>query len=116
VIIMVLEWDPVLFVNLVLCIVIVILGYLCFRKSGDLLPAFIGAAFGLFGISHLATLTGFKNILLVPLILVRTLAYVLVIIALWQQLQNTLIQKETRQAWVDYFRSETGQAEKEGEP
>jgi hypothetical protein len=108
---MALEWDPVLFVNLVLCIVIVILGYLCFRKSGDLLPAFIGAAFGLFGISHFATLTGFKTTLLVPLIIIRTLAYVLVIIALWQQLKNTLIQKETTAAWVDYFRSETGQAE-----
>ncbi|MDD1693224.1 MAG: hypothetical protein LUQ71_00720 [Methanoregula sp.] len=113
---MALEWDPILFVNLLLCIAIVILGYLCFRKSGELLPVFIGAAFGLFGISHAATLAGFKIPLTIPLIIIRTLAYVLVIIALWQHLNNSMIQKETRQAWVDYFKSETGQTKEEETP
>jgi hypothetical protein len=112
---MALEWDPILFVNLLLCVGIVILGFLCYRKSGDMLPALIGAAFGLFGISHAATLLGFKVPLTVPLILIRTLAYVLVLFALWQHLKNTLLQKETRQAWVDYFKSETGQTQ-ENEP
>jgi len=109
---MALEWDPILFVNLVLCMVIVILGYLCFRKSGEHLPLYIAGAFGLFGISHAATLAGFKVPLTLPLIIIRTLAYVLVIIALWQFLKNSLIQKETRQAWVDYFQSETNPEEK----
>jgi preprotein translocase subunit SecG len=108
---MALEWDPILFVNLLLCIGIVVLGFLCFRKSGDMLPAFIGTAFGLFGISHAATLAGLKVPLTIPLILIRMLAYVLVLVALWQHLKNTLLQKETRQAWVDYFKSETGSAE-----
>ena len=103
---MALEWDPILFVNLLLCIAIVILGYLCFRKSGETLPAVIGAAFGLFGISHAATLAGFKVPLTIPLIVIRTLAYVLVIIALWQFLKNSLLQKETRDGWVEYFKSE----------
>jgi hypothetical protein len=106
---MVLEWDPILFVNLLLCIGIVILGLLCYRKSGDMLPAFIAAAFGLFGISHALTLLGFKTALTTPLIIIRALAYVLVLVALWQHLKNSLLQKETRQAWVDYFKSETGQ-------
>ncbi|HEX3000935.1 MAG TPA: hypothetical protein VHN82_00965 [Methanoregula sp.] len=106
---MALEWDPILFVNLLLCIVIVLLGYLCFRKSGEMLPAFIGAGFGLFGISHAATLAGFKVPLTIPLIIVRTLAYVLVIVALWLFLKNSMIQKETREAWVEYFKSETEQ-------
>jgi CHASE2 domain-containing sensor protein len=109
---MALEWDPILFVNLVLCIAIVILGYLCFRKSREHLPIFIGAAFGLFGISHAATLAGFKVPLTIPLIIIRTLAYVLVIVALWQFLRSSLLQKETRQAWVDYFKSETVPEEK----
>lgn len=103
------EWDPILFVNLLLCIGIVILGFLCYRRSGDLLPAFIAAAFALFGISHAATLLGFKVPLTTPLIIIRALAYILVIVALWQHLKNSLLQKETRQAWVDYFKSETGQ-------
>ncbi|HEX3001922.1 MAG TPA: hypothetical protein VHN82_06100 [Methanoregula sp.] len=99
-------------VNLVLCIAIVILGVLCFRKSGEQLPAFIGAAFGLFGISHAATIAGLASSLELPLIIIRTLAYVLVIIALWLNLKNTLLQKETRQAWVDYFKGETAPEEK----
>jgi hypothetical protein len=107
---MALEWDPILFVNLLLCIGIVILGFLCFRKSGDMLPALIGAAFGLFGISHAATLAGLRVPLTLPLIIIRTLAYVLVLVALWQHLKNSLLQKETRQAWVDFFKSDTGQA------
>lgn len=109
---MALEWDPILFVNLLLCIGIVILGFLCFRKSGDMLPAYIGTAFGLFGISHAATLGGLKVPLTIPLIIIRTLAYVLVLVALWRHLQASILQKETRQAWVDYFKSETGQDEK----
>lgn len=113
---MALEWDPILFVNLLLCIAIVILGYLSFRKSGEMLPAFIGAAFGLFGISHAATLAGLKVSLTIPLIIIRTLAYVLVIIALWQHLKTSLLQKETRQAWVDYFKSETGMTEERESP
>lgn len=105
---MTLEWDPITFINLVLCIIIVILGLLCFRKSREQLPLFIGAAFGLFGISHAATLAGLKNELTLLLIIIRTLAYVLVIIALWLALRDSLIAKETRQGWVDYFKSETG--------
>ena len=110
---MALEWDPILFVNLLLCIGIVILGLLCYRKSGEMLPALIGAAFGLFGISHAATLLGLKVPLTIPLIIIRTLAYLLVLIALWQHLKASLLQKETRQAWVDFFKSDTGQEPKE---
>lgn len=109
---MVLQLLSIPFVNLVLCIVIVILGFLCFKKSGERLPAFIGAAFGLFGISHAATIAGIAASLELPLIIIRTLAYVLVIVALWFNLKSTLLQKETRQAWVEYFKSETAPDEK----
>jgi len=104
---MALQLVSIPFVNLLLCIVIVILGFLCFRKSGERLPAFIGAAFGLFGVSHAATLAGLSASLEIPLIVIRTLAYVLVIVSLWQHLKSSMMQKETRQAWVDYFKSET---------
>lgn len=113
---MALEWDPILFVNLLLCIGIVILGYLCFRRSGDMLPAFIGSAFGLFGISHAATLAGLKVPLTIPLIIIRTLAYVLVLVALWQHLKNSMLQKEATQAWVDFFKSDILQEDKKELP
>ena len=106
---MALEWDPITFINLVLCIIIVILGYLCYMRGQESLPLYIGAAFGLFGVSHAATLAGLRILLTIPLIIVRTLAYLLVIIALWQQLKITLILKETRQVWVDFFNDEMKQ-------
>ncbi len=104
---MAIEWDPILFVNLVLCIVIVFLGYLCYRRSHELLPVFIGAAFGLFGISHAATLLGFKVPLTIPLIIIRTCAYLLVIYALWMHLKNSMIARETKQAWVEFFQEDS---------
>lgn len=100
------EWDPILFVNLILCIIIVILGYLSYHKSHNHLPLYVAAAFGLFGISHAATLLGFKTILTLPLIIDRTLAYILIIVALFFQLKTTLIAQETQQAWADFFLSE----------
>ena len=90
------QWDPVVFINLILCIVIVILGLVIYRKSGEELPLYIAAAFGLFGISHAATLTGLLST--VPLIIIRALAYLLVIYALYSCLELTIMQKESKKA------------------
>ena len=43
---------------------------------------YIGIAFGLFGISHLATLIGYRAMFETGLIWIRTLAYIIVSIAL----------------------------------
>ena len=111
---MAIEWDPILFVNLVLCIIIVLLGILCYRKSHEFLPLYISAAFGLFGVSHATPLLGFKVALTVPLIVIRALAYLLVIYALMMHLKNSMIAKEARQAWVDFYKEESGQPSPEG--
>ncbi|MCX6689774.1 MAG: hypothetical protein NTZ39_08840 [Methanoregula sp.] len=113
------EWDPILFVNLILCIIIVFLGCLCYHRSHESLPVFIGAAFGLFGISHAATLLGLKVPLTIPLIIIRTLAYILVIYALYMHLKHSMIAKETKQAWAEFFQEEsqpvnTGDAQVDG--
>jgi len=82
-------WDPIYGVNLVLCVIILVLGvwgYL--KKKGDLVPLSVGAAFGLFGISHLATLFDLKADLEEVLIVIRTIAYVLVIFALYIYLKR----------------------------
>ena len=76
--------DPMYAVNLVLCIIIVIMGYWGYKKSGDTFPLYIGIAFGLFGISHLSILLGLKDSLEVALIVVRLLAYLIVIFALYK--------------------------------
>ena len=101
-----LVWDPILLVNLILCVIIVVLGYISYHKSGNQLPLYVAGAFGLFGISHATTLLGLIPLLTVPMILIRTLAYILIIIALFLQLKTTLIAKETQQAWADFFMSE----------
>ena len=77
-------WDPIYGVNLVLCMIILILGVWGYiKKKGDLVPLSVGAAFFLFGISHLATLLDLKDDLTEILIIIRTIAYLLVIFALY---------------------------------
>ena len=78
-------WDPITAVNLVLCIIILAFGIVGYRRSGKAFPLYIGIAFGLFGLSHLATLLGLKDSLEGALIVVRTLAYLLVAFALYKE-------------------------------
>jgi len=77
------DLDPIYVMNLVLCSIIVILGYLTYRKSKEMIPIYIGMGFTLFGISHLATILGLKEMLSDALIVIRTLGYLLVIFALY---------------------------------
>lgn len=76
--------DPIYTVNLVLCIVILVLGCLGYKKSRDKWLLYIGIAFGLFGISHLTTLLGLRETLSVFLIIIRTVAYLLVAFTLYK--------------------------------
>ena len=70
-------------VNTVLCITIVVLGFLSYRKGGGKLPLYIGIAFGIFGFSHILALLGFEESLMGFLIMTRAIAYLLVVIALF---------------------------------
>lgn len=79
---MALTWDLITFANLVLCVVIVILGIIGYQRKGSSMALSIGIAFGLFGISHLVSLLGYRDILETALIWIRTLAYLIVGIAL----------------------------------
>ena len=76
--------DPINITNLVLCIVILALGCVGCRRSGHTSPLYIGIAFGLFGASHLAALLGVEAACTVAWIVVRTIAYLLVVFALYQ--------------------------------
>ena len=82
-------WDPVIIANFAFCVIILILGYLGYKKRRDTLPILIGTAFGLFGISHLLTLLSFNEATF--LITIRGLAYLTVIFALYKflKVQNT---------------------------
>ncbi|MDD1684103.1 MAG: hypothetical protein LUO98_09755 [Methanoregula sp.] len=74
--------DPVAAINLLLCIVIFLLGYMMYRRKEKISALLIGIAFGMFGISHFSVVTGiaFPEI---TFILLRICGYVLVAAALW---------------------------------
>jgi hypothetical protein len=110
---MAVEWDPVTFINLILCSIIVYLGVHSSRRTGEALPLYIGAAFGLFGVSHALTLLGFKLALTIPLIIVRTLAYLLVIYALYRFLQGAFSAREAKEAWIEFYQEQAGGEKKE---
>ena len=76
--------DPIYIVNLVLCVIILIFGIVGWRKAGKMFPLYVGIAFGLFGLSHLAAILELKEGLDTGLIVIRTLAYLLVVFALYE--------------------------------
>lgn len=74
-------------VNLILCIIILCLGIWGYsKKKGDVV-LYIGIAFGLFGVSHIFTLLGLAAGLDVLLIIVRLIAYLLVLFALYKMVK-----------------------------
>jgi hypothetical protein len=77
-------WDPITFVNLVLCIVILLLGIWGFKKHKYSIPILVAIAFGIFGLSHLMELLGLKQTLTTFLIIIRTIAYLLVVYAVYR--------------------------------
>lgn len=74
--------DPVAAINLFLCIVIFVLGYLMYRRKEKICALLISIAFGMFGLSHFSVVTGiaFPE---VTFILLRICGYILVAAALW---------------------------------
>jgi len=71
-------------INLILCVVIFIFGLMGWRRSGKVLPLYIAVAFGLFGLSHLATILGQAAQLEVLLIVIRLAAYLIVVYAVYK--------------------------------
>ena len=96
---MALVLDPLYIVNLTLCIIILVLGVFGYRKKGNPVQLYVGIAFGLFGVSHLATILGLKTDLEPFLIIVRIAAYVVVVFALYNILtrRHNAAQTATKQ-------------------
>lgn len=77
------SWDTLTFINLILCILILVFGLISWQRTKSRVALYVGTAFGLFGLSHLATLLGLSGSLGAVLIVVRTLAYLLVAYAMF---------------------------------
>jgi hypothetical protein len=70
--------------NFVLCVVIVALAIVAYSSKKRMIALYVGVAFGLFGISHLVNLVGLGAALTDLLLIIRTLAYLIVIYALYK--------------------------------
>ncbi len=71
-------WDTQTGINLALCIAIVAVGFMAWQRTQSGVILLVACAFGLFGISHLASLFSLNDDLNTPLIVVRVAAYLLV--------------------------------------
>jgi hypothetical protein len=76
--------DTITIMNFVLCVVIVALAIVAYNSKKSMIALYIGAAFGLFGISHLANLIAPGAALTDVLLIIRTLGYLIVIFALYK--------------------------------
>jgi uncharacterized membrane protein (UPF0136 family) len=76
------HWDTLVFINLILCIFILVFGLISWQRTKSRVVLYVGTAFGLFGLSHLATLLSLTKTLNIELIIIRTLAYLLVAYAM----------------------------------
>jgi hypothetical protein len=75
--------DPILILNLLLCIIILIMGCAIYGKRSDVNALMIGIAFGLFGVSHLYTLLGSTFLPAMAFADLRICGYILVAAALF---------------------------------
>ena len=75
-------------INLALCIIIVGLGYLAYKKHKNMLSAFTAVGFGLFGVSHLVALIGLGERFVSFLVVIRIVAYLLIAFALFMAISE----------------------------
>lgn len=75
--------DIVTSVNFVLSVVILAIGVLNYLKMKSVVSLYVGAGFGLFAVSHLATLAGLSDSMSSALVVIRAVGYISVIIALY---------------------------------
>lgn len=80
--------DIITIANIVLCFIILIMGCWSYSRKPDKVSIFIGIAFALFGLSHAATLLGLRATLGNFLVVVRMLAYLIVIMAVYKTAQE----------------------------
>jgi hypothetical protein len=81
------EADLVTLANLLLCLAIVAMGLLGYRRSKHALPMMLAMVFALFGISHLMVLLGLFEDLEMAVFAIRIAGYALVIYLLYRYVQ-----------------------------
>ena len=83
----IMEIDLVTLLNLLLCLAIVVLGLLGYRRSKHALPLMLAVVFALFGLSHFMILMGLFDDLELVIFGIRVAGYALVIYLLYRYVQ-----------------------------
>jgi len=78
------DFDLVTSVNLVLSLLVVIAGYIAYRRDGSPPWLYVALGFSLFALSHLVNLLGAGELLYVPMVGVRALGYLLVLFGVYK--------------------------------
>lgn len=81
------EIDLVTLANLLLCLAIVALGVIGYRRSKHTLPLMLAVVFALFGLSHLLVLLGLFEELGIAVFVIRISGYGLVLYLLYRYVQ-----------------------------
>lgn len=74
--------EPIYILNFVLCILITGIAYWAYKESEDVVAYYIAGAYALFGFSHLMVLLNIYSPLFDFLVVVRVLAYLLIMAAI----------------------------------
>jgi len=75
-------FNPTNMINTALCVIILLMGFWG-KKFTTIL---IGIAFGLFGLSHVLVMFGMEQVLMSFLIIIRMLAYIMMVFVLYRLL------------------------------
>ncbi len=82
---MIFSGGPLYIINTILCFLINLFCYLVYKKNKQQTTLNIGIAFGLFGISHIMTFLGLREILNLPLLAIRLTAYFTIIATIYRE-------------------------------
>jgi hypothetical protein len=75
--------DPVVLTNLVLSLIVLILGIWAYAAAKSRAALYVGIAFGLFAVTHLLSMLGLAAMLAALIIIVRIIAYVIVMYSIY---------------------------------
>ncbi|MBI5680894.1 MAG: GAF domain-containing protein [Methanobacterium sp.] len=103
--------DPIYLANLILSLIIVVIGFATYKINKNLIALYIALAFLLFGISHFFFLVGLKGPLEQYLVIIRIIAYILIIYGLyrsWGQVktQITKLSNKNKQLKIEIIERE----------
>lgn len=76
--------DSIATLNLVLTIVVCAIGIWGYTRTKNVVPLYIGIAYGIFAVSHLLTVVGLSAGLNIFLIIIRLVGYLLMIMAVYK--------------------------------